>query len=87
MSRPRMSPHQREEDPLGSKLWHARWRRKLTQQDVAQALDVGQSTVSAWESGKVRPNVVALKRLAALLEVPLTELIDAAEASALTAVQ
>jgi transcriptional regulator with XRE-family HTH domain len=60
-------------DPLGEMLRSARFNHKprLTQEDVADFLGVVQSTVSAWESGRARPDVPMLRRLASLFEASL----------------
>ena len=36
---------------LGNNLFHARKRRGLSQEDVAQRLGVSRQTVSKWETG------------------------------------
>jgi putative transcriptional regulator len=55
-----------------------RWRRRigLTQEGLAQALNVTFSTVSRWENGHVRPSKLAwkaLEQLAASRGCPLED--------------
>jgi transcriptional regulator with XRE-family HTH domain len=56
-----------------------RCSRGLTQRQVADALRVKPSVVSAWESGRRHPSVKRLGQLADLLELDLGELDDALE--------
>lgn len=52
----------------------AREKSGMTQQDLATALDVDQSTVSLWEIGKTRPRAKLLPKIAKLLGVTIDEL-------------
>lgn len=72
------APQTPKSDPLGRMLWRARYNVEppLTQEQVAAELGVTQSTVSSWESGRLRPNVQMLSRLADLLELDFDELAD-----------
>ena len=47
----------------------------MTQIDVAAALDVGQSAVTKWETGKSTPTKPNLLRFAALVKAPLDVLL------------
>lgn len=47
----------------------ARVNKDLTQQDVANALNVTKKTVGAWESGKTMPKVDKIDALCLLLGV------------------
>ena len=63
----------------------AREKRGMTQQDIAVALDIDQSTVSLWESGKTSPRAKLLPKLAQILGCTVDELLaddGAAEKSA-----
>lgn len=49
-------------------------RASLTQQDIAEALQVDTGTVSRWERGLVHPHPAQRRRLAEVLEVTVAEL-------------
>lgn len=54
-------------------------RRKalgLTQVDIAKKLGVDQSSVHLWESGKTKPRVDTLIKLAELLKCTVNDLLD-----------
>ena len=51
---------------LGNNLFHARKRRGLSQEDVAQRLGVSRQTVSKWETGETVPDIRKSKKMAAL---------------------
>jgi transcriptional regulator with XRE-family HTH domain len=53
--------------PLARALRAARWRRRMSQGDLARRLGVSQSTVSFWERGIETPSVEKLISLAAEL--------------------
>ncbi len=61
---------------IGANIRRARVRRKLTQDDLAQTVHTTRQTISNYETGRSRPNVETLQRLADALGVELTELLD-----------
>lgn len=61
---------------LGNNLFHARKRRGFSQEDVAQRLGVSRQTVSKWETGETVPDIHQSKKMAALYNISLDELID-----------
>lgn len=61
---------------LGNNLFHERKRRGLSQEDVAQRLGVSRQTVSKWETGETVPDIRQSKKMAALYNISLDELID-----------
>ncbi|MBS5391234.1 MAG: helix-turn-helix transcriptional regulator [Anaerovoracaceae bacterium] len=61
---------------LGNNLFHARKRRGLSQEDVAQRLGVSRQTVSKWETGETVPDIRQSKKMAMLYNISLDELID-----------
>ncbi len=61
---------------IGANIHRARVRRKLTQDDLAQTVHTTRQTISNYETGRSRPDVETLQRLADALGVELTELLD-----------
>ena len=64
---------------LGNLLASKRKMSNLTQQQVGDALNVSPQAVSKWENDLAQPDLTALKRLAELYNVPVSQLIDAAD--------
>jgi len=62
-------------------LRRLRIERALSQQDLAERMNVARSTVARWETGSRLPDVAMLSRLAGCLGVELDTLLRAAEAS------
>lgn len=60
---------------LNENLIFFRKRKGLTQEDVANSLNVVRQTVSKWEKGISIPDADKLMRLADLLDVTVNELI------------
>lgn len=52
-----------------------REQKGLTQQQIAQALHIDQSTVCLWESGKTKPRAKLLPSLARLLGCTIDDLL------------
>ena len=64
---------------LGNLLASKRKMANLTQQQVGDALNVSPQAVSKWENDLAQPDLISLKRLAELYNVPVSQLIDAAD--------
>ena len=64
---------------LGNLLASKRKLANLTQQQVGDALNVSPQAVSKWENDLAQPDLLALKRLAELYNIPVSQLIDAAD--------
>lgn len=62
---------------LGEKIRQARKQRRLTQRALAGG-DLSESFISMLEHDKVRPSLDTMRVLAGRLDVPLSELLDAA---------
>lgn len=56
-----------------------RKKANLTQVQIAEALNIGQSTVSMWESGENLPRADKLPQLARLLNCTVDELLGDGE--------
>lgn len=67
----------------GNQLNPARLRKRigLTQRQVAQALDVRESTVSEWERGLSAPRLRLVKQMLNVYQCSLDELIEAFESN------
>ena len=61
---------------IGANIRRTRVCRKLTQDDLAQTVHTTRQTISNYETGRSRPDVETLQRLADALGVELTELLD-----------
>ena len=61
---------------LGIKLKIIRNIKKLSQDDIANELNIDKSYYSKVERGLTNPTIVYLRNLAQILEVELNELVD-----------
>lgn len=48
---------------LGDKIKLYRENKKMTQNEVADVLDVSPATISKYESGALKPNIESLKKI------------------------
>lgn len=53
-----------------------RERLGLTQRQFAKMLDVSQSTVASWESGRTEPNLDILLKISSVFDVSINDLIN-----------
>ena len=60
---------------FGNLLYERRRLAGLSQSQVARLVGVSDKAVSKWENGKAKPSTDALRRLAALFQVPVEELL------------
>lgn len=56
-------------EPLNQRISDARKALSMTQEQVAEAMNVSRQTVSHWENGRVQPDEATRKRLFALLNI------------------
>ena len=61
---------------LGDKVKLYRENKKMTQNEVADILNVSPATISKYESGVLEPNIESLKRLAELFAISIDELLS-----------
>ena len=59
---------------IGERIKAARKQTGMTQQELAEKLEISYVGVSQWESGRRTPKGSTLKRIAAALDVPLNYL-------------
>lgn len=67
-----------------------RLKQKMLQKDVAKSVNVSRSTVTKWETGDAVPRTDKLKKLAALFNCTVDDLLkddDSVSARARTAIQ
>lgn len=65
--------------PLGQHLRHLRLEHGLTQQQLADSLNLDRSTVAYMESGRILPNLHTLAKLKNLYRLSWDELLSKAE--------
>lgn len=65
--------------PIHEALRRARIEKGLSQQQLAEAMNVDRSTVTKWETGDRLPNAATLARLSSVLGFNLAELLGASD--------
>ncbi len=61
---------------LGNRLFHARKKSGLSQEEVAGKLGVSRQTISKWETDETLPDIRQSKKMSLLYQVSLDELIE-----------
>jgi transcriptional regulator with XRE-family HTH domain len=61
---------------LQKNLKRIRSEKRISQCELAEKMGVSQSTVGMWECGKNKPKYANLLRIASILEVPISDLLD-----------
>ena len=61
---------------LGEKLYTLRTKQNMTQEQLAEKLQVSRQSISKWESDATRPDLGKLKFLAEFYQVSLDKLLD-----------
>jgi transcriptional regulator with XRE-family HTH domain len=61
---------------LGNHLFHARKKKGMSQEEVAENPGISRQTVSKWETDETLPDIRQSKRLAVLYGVSLDELVE-----------
>ena len=61
---------------LGEKLYTLRTKQNMTQEQLAEKLQVSRQSISKWESDATRPDLEKLKFLAEFYQVSLDQLLD-----------
>ena len=64
---------------IADKIKNARTIKKLTQEQVAEDLNVSRQTISNWENGKSLPDIVSIIRMSELYDLSLDELLKGNE--------
>jgi transcriptional regulator with XRE-family HTH domain len=60
---------------LGQNLRKLRLKKKMSQVDLATALNVDRAYISNIENGRMNPTLSTLEKIAGALEIPTNELI------------
>lgn len=68
----------KEAVPITNNIWKIRTEKRLTQAQLAEKLNVQQSTISMIETGERNPSADLLLRMASALGVTVDELIGKA---------
>lgn len=61
---------------LGERLKALRNEKQVSQQELASALSVSQSTVAMWETNKREPDIETIKSIAAFFDYPVAFLLN-----------
>lgn len=61
---------------IGNKLREARIRRRLTQSQLAEEVNVSPGTISNWENGNTSPKVKKIKELCLTLKIDIDDILD-----------
>lgn len=61
---------------LGENIYNLRKSKKLSQEQLAELVDVTRQTISNWELGETSPNPEQLKLLSSVLKVSVDELLN-----------
>lgn len=64
------------QEQIGNFISAERKRKKLTQKELAEKLNISEKTVSKWECGKGLPEVSLMKPLCKELDITVTELLN-----------
>ncbi len=61
---------------IGDNIKRLRMQRKVTQEQLAEALNVSSVAVSKWERGETMPDIALLPKLAYYFQVTIDELMS-----------
>ncbi|MDX9784760.1 MAG: helix-turn-helix transcriptional regulator [Spirochaetia bacterium] len=64
---------------FNQKLQRYRKQNGLTQEQLAERLNISRTAVSKWESGRGFPNIEALKNISKVFQVPIDDLLSGEE--------
>lgn len=62
--------------PTGEKIRMIRLEKGITQKQLAKLLNTSQQNLAQYESGKRKPKIETLHKIAYALNVPVTELVE-----------
>ena len=71
-----MAYERRKEMNLGNNIFKLRKEKHLSQEQLAEKINVTRQTISNWELGETSPNPTQLKQLSKVLNVSIDDLLD-----------
>src|SRR3546814_935497 len=72
------------DEAFGARLQRLRTKAGLSQAEVAKRMGVSPPSISSWEKGRARPKRGRMAKLATILGVPISDLLDDAPPAGLT---
>jgi transcriptional regulator with XRE-family HTH domain len=60
---------------LGSRIKEARERQNLSQDELAERMDISRQAISKWETGKSYPDIEKILKLSDIFNLSLDELV------------
>ena len=72
---------------FGEKLRQARKAARMTQKELAEAVDLKHNAISNWEKGISSPDPTTIRRLCEILRMPPNFFFDTEESEALSGVE
>lgn len=66
-----------KDNKLGNKICELRKKKKITQRDLANALNTSDKVISRWEVGLSNPSLEMIFQMSKIFKVPYNELIMA----------
>ena len=61
---------------LGNKLIELRKSKKLSQEELAEKINVSRQTISNWENGRFYPDIDALVKLSKYFNISIDDLLN-----------
>ena len=61
---------------VGENIKNIRKKNNITQEELAEKLNVTRQAVSNWENGKTEPDIETLTRMAQIFDISIDELVD-----------
>ena len=65
-----------DQEKIGKFISECRKNKNLTQQELAEILNVTNKTISRWENGKTMPDISLFKQLCEILDITINELLS-----------
>lgn len=65
-----------DQTKIGNFIAQCRKNKNITQEQLAQMLNITDKAISKWENGRCMPDISLLKNLSSILEVSISELLS-----------